>query len=186
MAVPHLAVALGGVAVAHRQVGPGHEHRQVEGRARHQVPGVHVPAVEVGRDGGEWAWRHPDLAAERGQRDADAGPVLDPVRTGGQGGDLVERVGNSSASRPKPGIEAVQPQSAGWKASSSIWTVPPGSAPSTATGPLTWSTRAKSSVPISAVVDSAVSWPNDASRQSNSTTLPDGTVATGIAGSQAR
>ncbi len=40
---------------------------------------------------------------------------------------------------------------------------------------------------MSAVVEVAVSCPNEASRQSNSITLPDGTVATGgMAGSQAR
>ena len=63
----------------------------------------------------------------------------------------------------------------------------PGSAPSTAIGPLTWSTRSKSR--RAEVVDGrvAVSWPPLASRQSNVTMLPDGTVAIGgIAGSQAR
>ena len=125
------------------------------------------------------ARRHPDLAAERGQRDADAGPVLDPVRTGGQGGDLVERVrelvgqqaeaGDRGRPAPVRGLEGEQ-----------LDLDRPGSARALHRHrPLTWSTRAKSSVPISAVVDSAVSWPNDASRQSNSTTLPDGTVATG-------
>ena len=73
-----------------------------------------------------------------------------PCRTGS---------GKSSARRPKPGIEAVQPQSAGSNSSRSIWSVSPGSAPSTATGPVTWSTRSKSSVARSAFVDSAFSWP---------------------------
>ncbi len=95
--------------------------------------------------------------------------------------------GKSSASSPKPEIEAVQPQSAWVKSSRSTWSVSPGSAPSTATGPVTWSTRSKSRVASDSVVESAVISPFEASRQSNSTTSPEPTLATGgMAGSQAR
>lgn len=45
--------------------------------------------------------------------------------------------GKSAASSPKPGIEAVQPQSAGSNSSRSTWSVSPGSAPETSTGPVT-------------------------------------------------
>ena len=83
--------------------------------------------------------------------------------------------GKSSASSPKPEIEAVQPQSAGVKSSRSTWSVSPGSAPSTATGPVTWSTRSKSRVASALVVESAVIWPFEASRQSKSTTSPEPT-----------
>jgi hypothetical protein len=93
----------------------------------------------------------------------------------------------SSASRPKPGMLAVQPQSAGWKSSSSISRVSPGSAPSTAIGPLTWSTREKSSAARSATVEYCVIWPHDASSASISTMSPLATVAIGsIERSQAR
>src|SRR6187200_146821 len=82
---------------------------------------------------------------------------------------------------------AVQPQAAGASSRMSIWSVSPGSAPATSTGPVTWSTWSKTRVSSDAVVESAVSWPFDASRQSNATTSPDPTVATGgMAGSQAR
>ena len=93
----------------------------------------------------------------------------------------------SSVSRPKPGKLAVQPQSPGWKSSSSISSVSPGSAPSTAIGPLTWSTREKSTAFRSSTVELAVSWPLPASLASNSTTPPLATVAIGsIERSQAR
>src|SRR5262245_10720196 len=46
--------------------------------------------------------------------------------------------GNSSASSPKPGMIAVQPQLAGSNASRSTWSASPGSAPATAIGPTTW------------------------------------------------
>src|SRR5688572_9783476 len=95
--------------------------------------------------------------------------------------------GKSSASRPKPGIEAVQPQSAVVNSRRSTWSVSPGSAPATSIGPLTWSTPAKSRSASVSVVDSALSWPFDASRQSNATTSPEPTEAMGgMAGSQAR
>ena len=95
--------------------------------------------------------------------------------------------GNSSASRPKPGMFAVQPQSPGSKESSSTSSVSPGSAPSTKIGPATWSTWSKASVARSAAVDVAVTWPLEASSASNSTTLPGATTATGgTALSQAR
>src|SRR6185295_4568929 len=82
---------------------------------------------------------------------------------------------------------AVQPQPAGTSSRMSIWSVSPDSAPVTSTGPVTWSTWSKTRVSSEAVVESAVSWPFDASRQSNATTSPDPTVATGaMAGSQAR
>src|SRR5688572_1360115 len=95
--------------------------------------------------------------------------------------------GKSSASRPKPAIDAVQPQSAGVKSSSSTWSVSPGSAPATSIGPLTWSTPSKSSSARLSVVESAVIWPFDASRQSNATTSPEPMDAMGgMAGSHAR
>ena len=59
----------------------------------------------------------------------------------------------SSASSPKPGMLAVQPQFAGSSSRMSIWSESPGSAPATSTGPLTWSTWSKTSVSRSAVVD---------------------------------
>ena len=68
----------------------------------------------------------------------------------------------------------------------SIWSELPGSAPVTSTGPLTWSTRSKSSVSRSAAPIGG-QLPVRGVRQSNPTTAPDDTVATGgIAGSQAR
>jgi len=46
----HLAVALGGVAVADREPSAVVEHRQEQRRAGGQVAGVHVAAVDVRRD----------------------------------------------------------------------------------------------------------------------------------------
>ena len=82
---------------------------------------------------------------------------------------------------------ADQPQSAGSNSSRSTWSVSPGSAPATAIGPLTWSTRLKSRRPTSSTVELALSWPPAESSRSNSTTSPLPTVSiAGIAGSQAR
>ena len=78
-------------------------------------------------------------------------PGRNSARSPTRGTFVIRRYGsgNSSASRPNPGMLAVQPQSAGSNSSRSIWSVSPGSAPSTAIGPLTWSTRSKSRRPKS-------------------------------------
>jgi len=54
------------------------EDGQEQGRAGHEVASVHVPAVEVGRDGRARPVdrRDPDLPAERHDRDANAGQEL--------------------------------------------------------------------------------------------------------------
>src|SRR5262245_19384019 len=62
--------------------------------------------------------------------------------------------GNWSASRPKPGMLAVQPQPDGAEESSVTLIASPGSAPSTWMGPATGLTLPKSSLAISATVDS--------------------------------
>ncbi len=116
-------------------------------------------------------------------------PGRNSARPPAAGTRVIRRAGSgkSSASSPKPGIEAVQPQSAGSNSRSSTWSVSPGSAPTTAIGPLTWSTRLKSSRARSSTVEVSVSCPPDASRRSNSTTAPLSTVSIGsIAGSHAR
>ena len=138
------------------------------------------PPCAVRRDGREGSIlprRHTELAAERSERDAEPGrKAARPsarcvIRSAGSG--------KSSASSPKPGMLAVQPQSAGEKSSSSISSVSPGSAPSTPMGPFTWSTRVKSRFARSSTVEPEVIWPHDASSASNSTISPLGIVAIG-------
>ena len=94
---------------AHRRR-PGMEDRQEERRPGDQVPGVHVAAVDVGRDRRTRALgrRHADLAAERGDRDSDPGQELGPAA------DLGSRViaGRGRGSRRRAG------RSRGWPRSS--------------------------------------------------------------------
>ena len=137
--------------------------------------------------------RGPSAGPRRSRRRTGASGMLMPGQNSARPAPGVSAVifrwpsGNSSARSPNPGIEAVQPHVAGSNSSRSTCSVSPASAPSIATGPVTWSTWSKMSVSSEAVVESAVIWPFDASRQSNSTTVPDATLATGgIAGSQAR
>lgn len=87
--------------------------------------------------------------------------------------------GNSSARSPKPGISAVHPHSGFSICKTSTWSVSPGCAPSTYTGPLTWSKVARFRVSIDLTVDSAVSCPFEASKQSNVTLSPDLTCSAG-------
>ena len=89
-----LAVALGRVAVADREPGAVVEDRQEQRRAGGQVAGVHVAAVDVGRDRRErpGPGRDAQLAAERDDRDADAGEELRPLPDRRQARDLVGRI----------------------------------------------------------------------------------------------
>ena len=80
---------------------------------------------------------------------------------------------NSSASRPKPGISAVQPQSCGRNSTISISSTSPGEAPLTNTGPLTGLTCVKSSFSTSAAPEVAVICSSEASRTWNSTASPE-------------
>jgi hypothetical protein len=82
---------------------------------------------------------------------------------------------NSSASRPKPGNAAVQPQSAGCRSRTSTWRTSPGSAETTKTGPLTGSSLVQSRWWKS--VSGAC--PSDASGQSKVTVSPELMVITG-------
>ncbi len=73
-----LAVTLGRVAVAHRHARALVIDGQEERRSGSQMARVHVPAVEVGRDGRARPVdrRDPDLATERHDRDANTGQEL--------------------------------------------------------------------------------------------------------------
>ena len=99
----HLAVALGRVAVADREPGAVVEDRQEQRRARGQVAGVHVAAVDVGRDRRERPRprRDAQLAAERDDRDADAGEELGPLPDRRQAGDLVGRIRELVGEQPE-------------------------------------------------------------------------------------
>ena len=101
----HLAVALGGVAVAHRQPGTHMEYGQEQRRAGRQVTRVHVPAVEIGRDGRAWPvhGRHADLAAERRDRDADAGQELGALADTRHLRDPEVRIGELVRQEAEPG-----------------------------------------------------------------------------------
>lgn len=87
--------------------------------------------------------------------------------------------GNSSASRPKPGMIAVQPQSRGRSARISTSSTSPGAAPLTNTGPVTGFTRVKSSAATSATEEPRASCPPDASVTSSSTVSPDSISSVG-------
>jgi hypothetical protein len=87
--------------------------------------------------------------------------------------------GNSSASRPKPGMIAVQPQSRGLSDRISTSSTSPGCAPLTNTGPVTGFTRVKSSAATSATAESRSSWPPEASVTSSSTVSPGSISRTG-------
>ena len=119
---------------------------------------------------------HAELAAERRDRACGCRARTPRGRPRAEARDL--QVAGRGSRRPAArsrGSRPSSPSPRGAKSSRSIWSVSPGSAPSTATGPLTWSTRSKSSVASVAVVESAVSSPFEASRQSNSTTSPEPT-----------
>ena len=85
----------------------------------------------------------------------------------------------SSASRPKPGMFAVQPKPDGLNISIVTFSASPGSAPSTKIGPVTGLTLAKSSLATSATVLSAFNWPPAASRHWNSMVEPGATRSAG-------
>ncbi len=87
--------------------------------------------------------------------------------------------GNSSASSPKPGMIAVQPQSLACMPCSCTSSVSPGRAPLTYTGPVTGLTFAMSIFGTSSWVDVGVSCPPEASAVSSSTVAPDSTSSTG-------
>ena len=74
---------------------------------------------------------------------------------------------------------AVQPQAWGRSSRISTASTSPGCAPRTNTGPVTGLTRSKSSAATSAGVESAVSWPPEASAVSSSTVSPDSISSTG-------
>ena len=167
----HLAVALRRVAVADREPGARHEDGQEQRRAGDEVAGVHVAAVDVGRDRaqrpGERARRPSRRRTARAGRGCPARTRLVPLAPG-TARDLVERVGEVVGQQPEAGdVGGPAPVAPASSSRMSIWSVSPGSAPATSTGPLTWSTWSKIERPRSAVVESAVSWPFDASRQSN-------------------
>ncbi len=87
--------------------------------------------------------------------------------------------GNWSASRPKPGMLAVQPTPDGMNLRKVIFTASPGSAPSMKTGPVTGLTLAKSSVATSATVELRLKWPAPESRHSKWIVSPGLHVSTG-------
>ena len=87
--------------------------------------------------------------------------------------------GNWSASRPKPGISAVQPHPDWSKESSVTLTASPGSAPSMKMGPVTGLIFSKSKAVTLATVERAVNWPPEASAVSTSTVSPGDTVRAG-------
>src|SRR3546814_732588 len=87
---------------------------------------------------------------------------------------------NWSASRPKPGMLAVQPQPEGVRPRIVTLIASPGSAPSTWTGPVTGFTLPKSSFARSASVDFAESWAPEESMVSNSTVSPGATASAGV------
>src|ERR1700749_1238101 len=78
----------------------------------------------------------------------------------------------SSASRPKPGMLAVQPQPDGVNDSIVTFKISPGCAPSMNTGPVTGLILPKSIRPTSIAVQPVVSCPPDASATSNSSDSP--------------
>src|SRR5688500_778523 len=121
------------MTIPDRESGTGVEDRQEEGGARHEMAGVHIAAMQVRRDRRKRPrlGRDSQLAAERCERDPYARPELDPIPLAGKLRDLQMAIGESSASRPKPGIEAVQPQSAVVNSRRSTWSVSPGCAPAT-------------------------------------------------------
>ena len=86
---------------------------------------------------------------------------------------------NWSASRPKPGMLAVQPNPDGMKSPIVTLMASPGSAPSIRIGPTTGLIRPKSSAATSATVLVGVSWPSDESGQSTLTVSPGATVNIG-------
>ena len=85
----------------------------------------------------------------------------------------------SSASRPKPGMLAVQPKPEGLKLSIVTLTASPGSAPSMKIGPLTGLILPKSSVATSATVLDGPSWPAELSWQWNRIVDPGATLSAG-------
>jgi len=87
--------------------------------------------------------------------------------------------GKSSASSPKPGMFAVQPQVSTSMATTSTTRTSPGSAPSIAMGPVTGLTLAKSSAATSGFVECLASWPPDEFATSTVTSSPGETRATG-------
>src|SRR6202051_4058538 len=87
--------------------------------------------------------------------------------------------GKSAASSPKSGKTPVQPQPEVSKPSNVTFSVSPGSAPSTYTGPAIGLIRSGSSVASSPTVDLAVIWPPSASRSLNSTQSPGAIVMAG-------
>src|SRR5690606_20631798 len=86
---------------------------------------------------------------------------------------------NWSASRPKPGMFAVQPQPQFSKPRKVMRKASPGSAPSTSMGPRVGLILPKSSRARSSAFQSGVIWPQDGSRHSNSSTSPGAALATG-------
>src|SRR5258708_853877 len=87
--------------------------------------------------------------------------------------------GKSAANSPKSGKIPVQPQPEVSKPSNVTFSVSPGSAPSTYTGPAIGLTTSGSSVERSPTLDWAVSWPPMASRSLNSTQSPGAIVMAG-------
>ena len=87
--------------------------------------------------------------------------------------------GNSSASRPKPGISAVQPQSRGASSRMSTWSTSPGAAPRTSTGPDTGFTCEKSRPATASAPESRSICPSEASRTWQSTSSPEATESAG-------
>lgn len=87
--------------------------------------------------------------------------------------------GYSSARSPKPGMRPVQPQSAVSISRISTCRVFPGSASAMCTGPQTWSSCENTRDDSVEVVEMAVIWPFDASRQSKETVSPDFILTTG-------
>ena len=186
----HLAVPLRGVAVADREERPGVEHGQEQGGAGDQVPGVHVAAVQVGRDrraraclGGD-----PHLAAERREGQVDPGPELDAIGSGREASDLQVAVREVIGQEPEAGDRGrPAPVRVGEVEQVDLERVArlgafDGDGSGDLVDPVEVERRRATSV-----VESAVISPFEASRQSNSTTSPEPTLATGgMAGSQAR
>src|SRR6478609_3843744 len=87
--------------------------------------------------------------------------------------------GNWSASKPKPGMLAVQPKPDGLNSWTVTLSASPGFAPSTKTGPVTGFTLAKSILATSATVLVGENWPPPASTTSNSTVVPGAILSAG-------
>jgi hypothetical protein len=172
-----------------RESGPVVEHRQEQRRARGQVARVHVAAVDIGRDRRQRTGprRDAELAAERDDRDANAGEELGPLPDRRQARDLVRRirkvVGEQPEARdrrrPAP-VGRLEVEQVDLERVAGLRAVDRDRAVDLVDPDM-------SRVAMSSAASSAVSVPLLASSRSNSTSSPSPTVSIGgIAGSHAK